>query len=335
MERVRVGLVGAGGIAGAHLRGYTAIPDEVRVVAVADVDEGHARERAEQAGGARAFGDLAALLAGAEVDAVDICLPHHLHADAIVAAARAGKHILCEKPLCLTEEEADRVADEVGRAGVTLMCAHNQLYLPPVARAREVLAAGTLGRVYELRVTDSFYNDFDPATMGWRANRATSGGGELIDTGYHPTYLLLYLAASQGGAVPTEVTAMLSRHRLTFSDGEDSAQLLVRFGGGMLGGIVTSWAYEPAGSTEKFSVVGERGSLWSDGTSLSVRQRGGAVETTGFAPVETFSAEIADFVRCVRGERTPLNGVTEGIHVLRVILAAYASAEQGRTVPVT
>ena len=95
-------------------------------------------------------------------------------------------------------------------------------------------------RVYEVRTTDSFYNDFDPATMGWRASAQTSGGGELIDTGYHPTYLLLHLA----GGMPVEATAMLSTHRLTFMEGEDSAQVLVRFDNGVVGQMVTSWAYD-------------------------------------------------------------------------------------------
>ena len=81
------------------------------------------------------------------------------------------------------------------------MCAHNQLFLPAVAEAKAVLEAGTIGRVYEVRTTDSFFNAFDPANMGWRASAATSGGGELIDTGYHPTYLLLHLA----GGAPAEV----------------------------------------------------------------------------------------------------------------------------------
>ena len=79
------------------------------------------------------------MLAEADIDAVDICLPHHLHKDAIVAAARAGKHILCEKPLCLTPEEAAEVDAAVAEAGVTLMCAHNQLFLPAVAKAKELI----------------------------------------------------------------------------------------------------------------------------------------------------------------------------------------------------
>ncbi len=207
------------------------------------------------------FLDYRDMLADSVVDAVDICLPHHLHADAIVAAAAAGKHILCEKPLCLTVEEAGEVRRAVDAAGVTLMCSHNQLFMPPVAAARKLLQEGILGPVYEARTTDCFFNDFDPANMGWRAHRSTSGGGELIDTGYHPTYLLLHLIDSE----PTEVTAMLSTHRLKFMEGEDSAHVVVRFADGSVGTITTSWAYEPAGSTERFSVVGEAGSLWSDG----------------------------------------------------------------------
>ena len=89
------------------------------------------------------------MLAGADIDAVDICLPHHLHAAAIVAAAEAGKHILCEKPLCLTMDEARIVREAVRRAGVTLMCAHNQLFLPAVAEARRLLAEGAIGPIYD------------------------------------------------------------------------------------------------------------------------------------------------------------------------------------------
>ena len=97
------------------------------------------------------------MIASGLVDAVDICLPHHLHKDAIVAAAEAGKHVLCEKPLCLTVAEADAVSKAVASSGITLMCAHNQLFLPAVAKAREMIQGGVLGKVYEARTTDSFF----------------------------------------------------------------------------------------------------------------------------------------------------------------------------------
>jgi predicted dehydrogenase len=326
---LNIGLIGCGGIAGAHLRGYAAVTDRAKVAAVADPNQESARARAEEVGGAEVFSDVHALLAGApDIDAIDICLPHHLHKDAIIAAAEAGKHVLCEKPLCLSREESREVKAAVAASGITLMCAHNQLYMPPVAKAREILAAGGIGKVYEVRTTDSFYNNFDPANMGWRASKATSGGGELIDTGYHPTYLMLNLV----GSVPTDVTAMLSTHRLSFMDGEDSAQVLVRFADGAVGHLVTSWAYEAAGVTEKFSAVGEKGSLWSDGTSLWVKERGAEAVKHDFTEVNAFVAEIEDFVGCLETGRRPINTEQEGTDVLEVILAAYESAEKGTIV---
>lgn len=319
---VRIGLIGAGGIAGAHVAGYLRNPETITFAAVADPVYENAARRAGDTGAA-IFADYTTMLAEAPIDAVDICLPHHLHKDAIVAAARAGKHILCEKPLCLTPEEAREVSAAVAASGVSLMCAHNQLFLPAVARAKELLDAGALGRVYEVRTTDSFFNDFDPESMGWRAHAATAGGGELIDTGYHPTYLLLHLA----GGSPVEVTAMLATHRLDFMEGEDSATVLVRFDNGVIGTIVTSWAYQPAEGTERFSVVGERGSLTSDGTTLSYRLRGDTESTVlELGGVHEFGEEVGHFARSILDGTRPLHTEREGIEVLGIILGAYESA---------
>jgi predicted dehydrogenase len=323
-----VGIIGCGNISRAHVRGHLSVPGQAVIAAVADTDATAAAERAEQAGGARVFTDYAALLDDPRIDAVDICLPHHLHADAVIAAAGAGKHILCEKPLCLTLEEATRICAAVRAAGVTLMCAHNQLMLPAVARAKELIDTGALGRVYELHTTDSFFNDFDPASMGWRAHAATSGGGELIDTGYHPAYLLLHLA----GSPPAEVTAVLSRHRLDFMEGEDSARVLVRFEDGAVGQITTSWAYDPAPFTGRFSVAGQHGSLWSDGTTLHHQVRGAAVTTTAYPRLDSVPAICADFTARIRDKVRPVHTEREGTDVLKVILAAYRSAQEQRTV---
>ncbi|WP_432521581.1 Gfo/Idh/MocA family protein [Kineococcus sp. SYSU DK006] len=321
---VRVGLVGSGGITRAHVRGYLAHAEKITVTAVADIDEDAASSRAAELG-AKPFTDYREMIATGDVDAVDVCLPHHLHADAIVAAAEAGKHVLCEKPLCLTAEEARRVADAVRGNGITLMCAHNQLYFPSVAKAKELLGSGVLGTVYEVRTTDSFHNDFDPTTMGWRASARTSGGGELIDTGYHPTYLLLHLADAQ----PVEATAMLSTHRLTFMEGEDSAQVLVRFANGVVGQMATSWAYDAAPGTEKFSVVGELGSLTGTADSLTCRLRTGEEETFSFPATDAFVTEIGEFADCLREGRRPIHTEVEGIAVLGVLLAAYEGARTG------
>ena len=329
MKQVRTGLIGGGGIAGAHIRGYQAHADRIAVVAVADA-EPETRERRAQELDATPYADFEQMIREADLDAVDICLPHHLHRDAIVAAARAGLHVLCEKPLCLSVEQAREVKQAVTDSSITLMSAHNQLFLPAVAKAKQLLADGAIGTVYEIRTTDSFFNNFDPASMGWRGSSRTSGGGELIDTGYHPTYLMLHLA----GAVPMAATALLSRHRLTFMEGEDSAQVLIRFKNDVVGHLATSWAYQPAAVTERFSAVGELGSLHSDGNSLSWRLRSGRSESWGFEPVDTFVAEIGHFADSVLQRTRPLHTEKEGIETLGIILAAYEGARTQTLAPV-
>ena len=123
---IKIGLIGCGSIAEVHAEGYQQLGDAVHITAVSDVVEQNARSMAERLGsGARIFNDYHTLLIEADVDAVDICLPHHLHKYAIVAAASAGKHILCEKPLCLTLDEANTISEVIRTSGVTLMCAHN------------------------------------------------------------------------------------------------------------------------------------------------------------------------------------------------------------------
>jgi predicted dehydrogenase len=134
--------------------------------------------------------------------------------------------------------------------------------------------------------------------MGWRASTATSGGGELMDTGYHPTYLMLHFA----GGSPTEATALLSRHRLSFMEGEDSAQVLVRFDNGVVGQLVTSWAYDAPPGTERFSVVGEDGSLRSGGRSLTLTRRGSSSEIFDYEDVDSYALEIGHFADCLQGQ---------------------------------
>jgi predicted dehydrogenase len=327
---IRIGLIGCGDIASCHVTGYLAIPEQARVTAVSDVIEANALTRAREVGGARVFGDFRTLIAEAEIDAVDICLPHHLHRDAILAAAAAGKHILCEKPLCLDRRQALEVSRAIKESGVTLMCAHNQLYYPAVQRARELLADGLLGQIYEVRTIEGFrFGKTEMASLlSWRGKRETMGGGELIDTGYHPTYMLLYLADSK----PVEVSAMLSTHRVQGLDGEDTAHLLVRFANGAIGNVVSSWAYDLRAGTWRFQVIGERGQLYGRKSELQYRIHDFEPAQLLLPEVDAFSAEIADFVACLRDRRQPLQTEAHGVEVMKVILAAHRSQEEKRTV---
>jgi predicted dehydrogenase len=328
----RIGLIGCGGIAGAHMAGFALIADRVQIVAVCDVDEARARAAAERVGGATIYTDYTALVQDDAVDAVDICLPHHLHAPAIVAAARAGKHILCEKPLCTTLEEAARVQDAVHESDVILMCAHNQLFEPAVARARAWIEQGALGHVYMARTTDCFRADRTADEWGWRRVVATSGGGELIDTGYHPSYTLLYLMGL-AGQQPVEVTAMLGRNRQLVLEGEDTAHVLVRFSGGAVGQVLTSWAFPFPHGGYSFHLIGEHGQVFGGKHMVAFHPMHGEAEIITLDPVNSYHAQLPHFIDCIEHGLRPIQNEEDGIEVLSLILGAYASDRDKRTVP--
>lgn len=327
---VKIGLVGAGGIANAHASGYLKVPDEARITAVCDVIQESAAKLAERVGNAQVFTSIDDMLTNGDVEAIDVCLPHHLHKDAIVAGARAGKHVICEKPLCLTLDQAEEISHAVSENGVKMMCAHNQLFYPAVQKARQLLDEGVLGKLYEIRTVDVFFNRGLNRDMGWRGSRELMGGGELIDTGYHPSYLLLYLAGSE----PTEVAAMLSQHHLKM-DGEDSAQVLVRFADGSVGNIVSSWAYERPEGWSQFNVIGEKGQMFRAGEDLHLHLRDAEPQVFSFEPVRTFELEMADFVRRIAEDRTPMQTNVDGTRVLKLILGAYKSVSEKRIVTLT
>src|SRR5437773_8791835 len=200
--KVRVALVGSGGISAAHAKGFIKHADKIQCVALCDVSADNLKKRGEQladvGGGGRQFGDWKVMLKemAGEIDAVDICLPHHLHAPAILDSAAAGKHILCEKPMCMSLAEADQIAAAVAKAGVTYMSAHNQLFMPVVQEAKRLIDGGEIGRVLWLRCQDWFRaggEGGNPFKGSWRANLKTEGGGELVDTGCQLMSWLLYL----------------------------------------------------------------------------------------------------------------------------------------------
>lgn len=328
---VRVGLIGSGGISAAHGKGFIAHKDKIKVVAMCDVLQDNLNKRAEQlkdvGGGGRQFADWKVMLKdmGGEIDAVDICLPHHLHAPSILDSAAAGKHIICEKPMCMSLAEADQIASAVGKAGVTYMSAHNQLFMPVVQEAKRMIDQGQLGKIHWLRSQDCFRaggEGGNPFKGSWRANLKTQGGGELIDTGYHPSYRLLYLA----GAPAQSIHGQMGRY-VQAIEGEDTASVQVRFGNGVIGEILTSWAFALPHGTHHIHIVGENGQLFGSNNSLYHLPKGATEPTKkDFDAVDTFVAEIGHFADCLREGKRPIHGVEEGRAVLELILKASESA---------
>ncbi|HEX4141064.1 MAG TPA: Gfo/Idh/MocA family oxidoreductase, partial [Candidatus Methylacidiphilales bacterium] len=325
MSKVRLGLIGAGGISKAHAEGILEHRDKIECVALCDVSEANLDARAQQLGNnPRRFHDWKTMLAemGGGLDAVDICLPHHLHAPAIFDAAAAGKHVLCEKPMCINLEEADRIVDTVKTAGIIYMSAHNQLFTPALLEMKRMIDAGDLGKVYWIRSQDAFAIPVDAIQGQWRSQAKNQGGGELIDTGYHPTYRLIFLAGSEVAAV----RGTMGRFRVHM-DGEDTASVQVRFANGIIGEIFTSWAMPKPHGTHDLHVVGEKGEVFGTGSEVFHLPSGAKTPTEKTLPnVHTFAAQIGCFADCILEGKRPPHGPEEGREVLRIILKAAESA---------
>jgi predicted dehydrogenase len=175
----------------------------VEVVAIASRDGEQARAVAEAMEIPRSHGSYEALLADPDVDAVYIPLPNHLHHEWTIAAARAGKHVLCEKPLALTESEAQEMATVCDAAGVLLMEAFMYRHHPSWSAVRELVASGRIGQLKTVQSWFSYYND-DPTNI---RNVQAFGGGALYDIGCYNVNLSRLLF----GAEPTGVTASMER----------------------------------------------------------------------------------------------------------------------------
>ncbi|MCX7045233.1 MAG: Gfo/Idh/MocA family oxidoreductase [Candidatus Sumerlaeota bacterium] len=327
--KIRVAIIGTGGISAAHARGILAYKDRIECVALCDISEANLKTRSEQLGGVKAgFSDWNEMLKemGSGLDAVIICLPHHLHAAAIMDAAAAGKHILCEKPMCITLEEADRILEAVRRSGITYMSAHNQLFMASVQEARNLIDQGEIGAVHWIRSQDCFLaggGKSDPFKGSWRASLKTQGGGELIDTGYHPTYRLLYLAKAN----ILGVRGSMGRYAQHI-EGEDTASVQVRFDNGVIGEIFTSWAMPLPYGTQHIRVIGSKGQIFGTGNDLYIlRADGDTPEKRALPNVETFTEQIRHFIDCLAYGRRPIHGPEEGKIVLEVILKAMCDAD--------
>jgi predicted dehydrogenase len=338
---LKVGIIGAGGIANAHAVGWQRSAPRGELVALADVSPERAQYLSDQytKGRARIYQTMEALLADPEVAAVDICLPHHLHAEAIVAAARAGKAILCEKPLCTNLEDAATIADALRETSVTFMAAHNQLFQPSLIEARRLLSSGILGRPFLIRSIEAFqHRGFrlgqvplhmrsGESPWAWRTDPARMGGGEVLDTGWHGTYRLLALADDR----PVEVTAMLERFFVQDLTTEDTGVLSVRFASGAIGQMITSWAFGTVDG-HHFEVAAELGSI-AGGSDRVVHQLHGWPEPADRAvePTHTFADEITHFLDVVQDGADNLAPFEQSARVLQLTLAAYRAAEERRS----
>src|SRR6185295_423207 len=213
MDRVRLAIVGCGNICQLNAPGYLEHP-RCDVVALCDTDWARAELRARRWGiTPTIYKDYAELLADPAVDAVELLTPTYLHAEQIIAALAAGKHVSCQKPLAISVAEADRIAAAVARARTTFRVTENFLYYPPIVKAKALLDAGAIGepslvRVHTTRAQriEGITMDLETDAMVWRRDPARNPGGVLFDDGVHKYGTAAYWVGEIG-----EVSAIVTR----------------------------------------------------------------------------------------------------------------------------
>jgi len=331
------GIIGCGWVADAHAWGVRALADAgVRLVAVADRDRERASAIAARFDVEGIHQDFHELLARDDIAAVSVCLPDFLHHEAVLAAARAGKHVLCEKPLALTVDEADEMLAAFSDGERVLSMVMNHRYSPGNIQARRAIGDGAIGRILMGSVLhSSALTGNDDGLSPWRGRRGRAAGGILTTQAIHFLDLLLWFAGPV--AAVKAWTDNLSHPGLDF---EDTGALAMRLRSGAMATLVTT-----NGTPIMDDFTGTRIEL--HGTEGYMLLEGDELRTAsfrdGYEPPEVRQPpppagadvlfgtghihEIADFVRAARdGGPVPVPGA-DGRHLMAVLSAAYRSAE--------
>jgi predicted dehydrogenase len=322
---MRVGVIGAGFIGAIHLDAYANMPEEVEVVGVAD-----ARPETATAGaalvGAKAYSSYEELIATEEVDVVDICLPTAYHRELALAAARADKHVILEKPIARNLEDAGAIIEGFDGSERRLFVGHVVRFFPEYVRIKEMVDAGDLGTVGVARTSrrSPFLTGWNDWYADWRMS-----GGVLLDLVIHDFDFLRW---SLGEVERVYARGVLGReyNRL------DYALVTLRFEGGAIAHVEGQWGY-PGPFNYSIEVAGSRAMVTADSMEPTpVRLLGGAVDPgespdfiTGKSPFQT---ELEHFIRCAATGEKPIVDARDAYEALRIGLAATDSVVSGKPV---
>jgi predicted dehydrogenase len=321
---LQAGIVGAGYIGEYHARGYAGLPN-VKLAAVVDPNLTNAQKLAEQYQ-AVALTDLESLIAS-DVDLVSICTPTPSHMQIANVLMRAGKHVLCEKPIARTLEQAQSMIDTANQSGVKFMVAHVSRYEVDHRKAREILERGEIG---DLRMAFHSITSTYPgwSVQDWLGDEEKSGG-PIVDLAIHSVDFMLWLFKS-----PVRQVYALGSQQATARNHYVLATL--QFANGGLGLVESSWAHPPAAPLScRVELCGTNGRIAWDYDQIDGMQT--FIECLGrhsyaLEGENSFAAEIADFVQCINNDLpSPVPG-SEAKQALQVCLAALESLKSGRCV---
>lgn len=320
---VRYGIVGCGIIAEVHASEIAKLP-EAELVAVCDVNPDQAARFAAQYGAA-AYSNLDELLARPDIEVVSICTPSGLHEEQVVQAARAGKHILVEKPMAIQMEGVERMIEACEQEDVLLATVFPRRMSPQAQYAKQLIASGALGKLSLCSAYVKIYRSqayYDSA--GWRGTWAMDGGGAMMNQGIHTVDMLQWLAG------PVASLEGRARNVLRDIEVEDTVTSLLQYENGAMGVLeITTTAYK--GKGQRLELYGETGTLIIEEDDIVMLELDGAeVTLPEFAPFAVIPdghrEQLRDLAYAVREGRAPVVPGTEGRHSLEIILGTYASS---------
>ncbi len=338
---VRVGLLGAGAVAQvAHLPAYRRLRD-IHLTAICDSDPPKLRALNERLQLEHAVSSIDELLAIDEVDAVDVCLPTALHHQTVLRCLEAGKHVLCEKPLAMTDDEVAEIIEARDRAGKVVLVGMNHRYREDSIRLKGFTEEGALGEPFYVRASWHRRRD-DVRADAWQYRGDRTGGGVMMDLGIHLLDLALWLCDYPE---PEQVGASFWRHRPGI-EVEDTVVASVRCEGGLRIVLDSSWQpLVPEDEEYRLDLFASEGSgrirsSRSQPFRVFRRMHGSLVDVTpdtgrreGNSYIQSYEREIAYFAEVVSGreEAPPLE---EQRALVRTLEAIRQAADSGRDVPI-
>jgi UDP-N-acetylglucosamine 3-dehydrogenase len=337
---VNIGLIGLGAITRSHLHAFVEGGIVGAVKAYDPSEEARQQAAAEFGIIKQTYDSIDPLLEDDSLAIIDICTPHYLHKPQAVAALRAGKHVILEKPMALTVEECDEITRAAVEAGRRVFVALCQRSFPAHVKAKELMDEGAIGRPF-LGVINVYGNELtrmlDPAS--WKGDWEKAGGGALFDTGYHAVYMLQHFFGPA-----TAITAMARRLLVEAENKADDVSVAaLELPGPALGSIVVTYGATGDRWTEERRIVGTNGSLFirddaEDGAPL-VLLRGDQVEPIKVAtPLFTHPYGIArtldHFLDCIINDKPETITTAEARAAVATCQAAYVSERQGKRVEI-
>lgn len=321
---VRLGIIGAGlAIKRLHWPPLKRMPERFSVVAVADIDPDAAQEVAEMVGGCRWTTHYPDLLAAEDVEAVLISLPIHLNAQVILESARAGKHVLCEKPVGSNLEQAQEVVSAVRGLPVVVQVAEQFHYRRDIRQIETWIAEGRIGEPFLVDAANRYWTDTHEGfgSTPWRQDSQYRGGA-ITDGGVHQAALLRHL----GG----EVEQLHAFTKLVHPElsGVDTMVLNLRYRNGMLGRFMFSAAAAASKGPYMYATVyGTEGIISLEDGKLRLRTREKAEETQEYDGSEAYYDQLVNFHRAITEGEPVISTPEEALRDLEILMRAYDSAE--------